>query len=1218
MSTHRRLHHVLSILVIFTMLFSGVSLPSAAAQEALDPSNVLDASFGGDGIVTTDFGGYELGESLALQPDGKIILTGSFYYYDHLNQSHHDFALSRYNANGSLDTTFNTDGKVTLDLGGQEEAYDVALQPDGKIIVAGNSYNGSSSNFVLLRYNPNGSLDTTFSGDGKILTNIIHGVDVAVQSDGKIVVAGHWYNGEKSGFSLVRYNSDGLLDTTFDGDGKAITYFANSAHGSEIAIQPDGRIVVIGYSYIGPSNYDFALARYNSNGSLDTTFDADGKVNMDFGGDDTTSGVAIQPDGKIVVVGTRNNGNAGVDNDFVLARYNSDGSLDTTFDADGKVILRLGFGDIGTDIALQSNGRILMLGSAAHVSPGFSLDYDFALLRFNHDGSLDTTFDTDGMIILDLSPYDPADEIALQPDGKIVLSGGTLNANDDFALVRYIGDLPSLIVTKTADTNDGVCNSDCSLREAIQVATSGETVKFHSSLAGQTVTLSSTLVINKDLTIDGSELTSLISISGDNNVRVFEVDPSVTAVIDSLIIKNGKVDGAGAGIYNSGTLTVANSLLSANRTEFDPTVIGLGLGGAIYSENDLTITNSVFTENVGSRGGAIYCNGTMTVIDSTFHSNSASSESGDGGAIFENCDLSIVNSTFSSNTAEHNGGAILTDNDLNPVIIANSTFYNNTAMNVAGGIANYGGLIVTNSTFSHNSSTSGGAIRNGLGGVLSLRNSILANSVNTADCIKSDGSHEIDNLNNLIETTGSGLESCGTSLLTGDPILGALQNNGGFTETMALGASSPAIDAGNDMNCPAHDQRGFVRPQGNHCDIGAYEAKGPIEVNVGATDINSYSLVSGQSQKASYPGINNGPVKIIDTRDTPLIGAERVIYKVKGVQTSFTELMGLPEGQLDNVYWLPWYNNKDLDTQLRIANATDNPATVTVTIGGVEMPTLNLAAGESTRVSYQNVNDGPVKIESNQEIVAAERVIYTVQGVQTSFSEMMALPESQLDKTYWLPWYNNLQLDTQLRIANVTDQPATVQVTIGGVTMAPLNLAAGESTRVSYTDVNDGPVQIKSNVDIVAAERVIYKVNKVQTSFSEMMALPESQLDTTYWLPWYNNKDLDTQLRIGNVSGSTATIHVFIGGNEVTPVEGITVSDGESTRLSYPSVNDGPVQIISDQNIVVAERVIYKVKNIQTSFCEMMALPASQLDTTYWFPWYNNLGLDTQLRFGVP
>jgi hypothetical protein len=383
-----------------------------------------------------------------------------------------------------------------------------------------------------------------------------------------------------------------------------------------------------------------------------------------------------------------------------------------------------------------------------------------------------------------------------------------------------------------------------------------------------------------------------------------------------------------------------------------------------------------------------------------------------------------------------------------------------------------------------------------------------------------------------------------------------------------------------------------------------------------------FGLAPGESTRQSFAGINDGPVQIEGNVD--IVAAERVIYKVQGVQTSFSEMMGLPNSQLDTTYWLPWYNNVDLDTQLRFANTTNSTATVHVFIGGAEVTPLSgitLLTGESTRVSYAGVNDGPVQIISDQNIVAAERVIYKVQGVQTSFSEMMALPESLLDNTYWLPWYNNVDLDTQLRIGNVSNATATVHVFIGGAEVTPVSgitLLTGESTRVSYTGVNDGPVQIVSDQNIVAAERVIYKVQGVQTSFSEMMGLPNNQLDTTYWLPWYNNVDLDTQLRIGNVSGSTATVHIFIGGTEVTPVSGITLLTGESTRVSYMSVNDGPVQIVSDQNIVAAERVIYKVNNIQTSFSELMALPASQLDSIYWFPWYNNVDLDTQLRFGMP
>ena len=178
---------------------------------------------------------------------------------------------------------------------------------------------------------------------------------------------------------------------------------------------------------------------------------------------------------------------------------------------------------------------------------------------------------------------------------------------------------------------------------------------------------------------------------------------------------------------------------------------------------------------------------------------------------------------------------------------------------------------------------------------------------------------------------------------------------------------------------------------------------------------------------------------------------------------------------------------------------------------------FTLLAGESTRQSFAGINDGPVKIVSDQNIVAAERLIYRVNGKNTSFSEMMALPNSQLDNTYWLPWYNNADLDTQLRFANTTNSTATVHIYIGGTEMqgSPFTLLPGESTRQSFAGINNGPVQIVSNVPIVAAERLIYRVNGVNTSFTEMMALPNSELDVTYWLPWYNNVDLDTQLRFG-------------------------------------------------------------------------------------------------------
>jgi hypothetical protein len=182
---------------------------------------------------------------------------------------------------------------------------------------------------------------------------------------------------------------------------------------------------------------------------------------------------------------------------------------------------------------------------------------------------------------------------------------------------------------------------------------------------------------------------------------------------------------------------------------------------------------------------------------------------------------------------------------------------------------------------------------------------------------------------------------------------------------------------------------------------------------------------------------------------------------------------------------------------------------------------------------------------------------------------------------------------------------------------SPYTLAPGASIRKSYASIDKGPVKIVSNVPIVAAERVIYKVNGVDTSFSEMMALPNKQLHTTYWLPWYNNKDLNTQLRFANVSDTEASVHVYIGGTEM-PGSPYTLAPGASIRKSYVNLDKGPVKIVSNVPIVAAERVIYKVNGVDTSFSEMMGLPSGLLDATYWLPWYNNIELNTQLRFGVP
>ncbi len=394
----------------------------------------LDTSgFGApNGYVFTSFGSDDYGYSVALQSNGKIVVAGEV---DHSDT--YDFAVARYNPDGSLDISFDGDGQVTTNfLGYDNYVSDVALQPDGKIVVVAVAYNDGSANFALVRYNPDGSLDTSFDGDGRLMTDFGYndgGNGIAIQPDGKIVAAGFASNGSNSDFAVVRYNTDGSLDTTFDSDGKVTTDFGFGDYISGVALQPDGKIVVAGDASNG-SNYDFAVARYNTDGSLDTSFDDDGKVTTDFGpSDDWGYNIAIQPDGKIVVVG--NTHDANWVGDLAIARYNADGSLDTTFDGDGKITTDLKREDYGNDVALQSDGKIVVAGYVSDSSAS-----DLAVVRYNPDGSLDSSFGSDGKVIADFGSYDRGNGIAIQADGKIVVAGyvySDAGYNSNFAIIRY-------------------------------------------------------------------------------------------------------------------------------------------------------------------------------------------------------------------------------------------------------------------------------------------------------------------------------------------------------------------------------------------------------------------------------------------------------------------------------------------------------------------------------------------------------------------------------------------------------------------------------------------------------------------------------------------------------------------------------------------------------------------------------------------------------------
>lgn len=323
---------------------------------------------------------------------------------------------------GVLDATFDADGKVTTNVAGDDNASDVAIQSDGKIVVVGRANlggGGTAFDFFVVRYNPDGSLDTTFNTDGKVTTdfgNIDSASSVVIQADGKIVAVGTTSPvGGNSDFAIARYNANGSLDTTFDTDGKVTTDFTGTNDlARSVLIQGDNKIVVAGGTVL--SGMDAAVARYNVTGSLDLTYSGDGKASFDVNGStNEIQDMALQVDGKLVGVGA--NGT-----DFATYRLNANGTLDTTFDADGFVITNINGTDEANAVVIQADGKIIAAGSSDGTQTS-------SLTRYNTNGSLDTTFDGDGKVNNDLNPgvNDSIVDIKLQPDGKIIAGvGGTI------------------------------------------------------------------------------------------------------------------------------------------------------------------------------------------------------------------------------------------------------------------------------------------------------------------------------------------------------------------------------------------------------------------------------------------------------------------------------------------------------------------------------------------------------------------------------------------------------------------------------------------------------------------------------------------------------------------------------------------------------------------------------------------------------------------------
>ena len=413
---------------------------------AAQPSG-LDTTFGiagkadstERGGAATAFGGDR--SSMALQDDGKIVMVGGTFS---------DFILARFNADGSLDTGFGVDGKVRTDMGSglrPEEALAVAIQPDGKIVVVGYTgidvappANDPPLTFALARYNADGSLDTAFGAGGRVSGNV-NGIAyaVAIQGDGKIVLAGEFApavtNGvDFSDVAVARFNANGSLDASFGvgGTGQVTTDVGNATNSARnLVLQPNGAIVVSGKPAGNSAGFDHTdVLRYNTNGSLDTSFGSGGKLAI--AGADVGEGLVRQPDGRLVLAGSVTEATVPATARFLLKRLNANGSLDTTFGNAGTVDTAFAVNAAARAVALQGDGKIVAVGTTA-----FSVNSNFVVARYAVDGSIDRAFGSDGNLSIDFFGFsDVGESVLVQRDGKIVVGGQARHNFDGYGMAR--------------------------------------------------------------------------------------------------------------------------------------------------------------------------------------------------------------------------------------------------------------------------------------------------------------------------------------------------------------------------------------------------------------------------------------------------------------------------------------------------------------------------------------------------------------------------------------------------------------------------------------------------------------------------------------------------------------------------------------------------------------------------------------------------------------
>lgn len=443
---------------------NGGSSASNTFTFSVKPTSSYPVFLGGEnsrpGIVITDAGALnDTPFDIVFQADGKYLVI--------TRGKGSDFILYRYNTDGSLDRSFGKNGRVTTDVARYtDQGHAVLVQQDGKILVSGYSTNSNYwqtwSDFTVIRYNIDGTLDTSFGNNGIVITDVNgywdEANDMCLQPDGKIIIAGQSSPPSKpdgshsslcTDFALLRYNTDGTLDASFGSNGKLITslgYYTEVFN--SIKLQPDGKIVAVGYvglEELAVYHEAMVVFRFNPDGSPDSSFSEDGHAIVDIRGFDDTYSILIQPDGKLLVAGSGQSA--------FMCRFNSDGSLDSSFGVNGCVTdIPVNYPSSNNNVVIMPDGKILLAGRGSAIGYDHTPGNDTALVRYNSDGSLDTTFGSNGVVRTQVSNNgiigaptgndpDCAKAIRVQPDGKVVVIGyvyvDKIKKNMDIYMVRY-------------------------------------------------------------------------------------------------------------------------------------------------------------------------------------------------------------------------------------------------------------------------------------------------------------------------------------------------------------------------------------------------------------------------------------------------------------------------------------------------------------------------------------------------------------------------------------------------------------------------------------------------------------------------------------------------------------------------------------------------------------------------------------------------------------